>query len=32
MFEAQKYYLNFRNSPEASSPKIVDADFTLSFE
>jgi hypothetical protein len=32
MFEAQKYYLIFRNSPEASSPKIVDADFTLSFE
>jgi len=32
MFEAQKYYLIFRNSPEASSTKIVDADFTLSFE
>jgi hypothetical protein len=32
LFEAQKYYLIFRNSPEASSPKIVDADFTLSFE
>jgi hypothetical protein len=32
MFEAQKYYLIFRNSPQASSTKIVDADFTLSFE
>jgi len=32
LFEAQKYYLIFRNAPEASSTKIVDADFTLSFE
>ena len=32
LFEAQKYYLIFRNSPQASSTKIVDADFTLCFE
>ena len=32
MFEAEKYYLIFRNSPNASSPKIIDADFTLAFE
>jgi hypothetical protein len=32
MFEAEKYYLIFRNSPNASSTKIIDADFTLAFE
>jgi hypothetical protein len=32
MFEAQNYYLIFRNSPDASSRKMIDADFTLSFE
>jgi hypothetical protein len=32
MFEAEKYYLIFRNSGDASSTKIIDADFTLAFE
>ncbi len=28
----QKYYLVFRNPPEAQGPSLVDADFTASFE
>jgi hypothetical protein len=31
-FEAQKYYLIFRNSADASRPKMIAADFTLAFE